>query len=284
MTRDRIDLAALCDEMERLRVSNGILRAQVEIDESIYNAIAIAAGFDHEPPSDARACIAAVQAMATERDALRVENARLTRACVEGLPREVIVCPECSEKHVEGPRHDDPSIDGRVRPHHTHRCYHCGHVWDAGRWSYGAESQSVAVPVSVHESTVDMLAAEIRNLCEVRDALRAYNKRIATELDDARNVALGLMEDAAGLREIIAGRTTPPTEAEIEAHHKAGGFWMYRGTGRFPVVRELNRFEARIIAEAIRTEAAEASEGSRWWALGPDKRVCAWPVVTEVTP
>ena len=105
------DIAALCAEVERLRVSNGILRSTVETDEAIYLALALAAGFDHEPPSDARACIATMQAMATERDALRAE--------------------------VE---------------------------------------------------------------------------RLRSELDDARNVALGLTEDCAGLRERLAAAEAPPTQ------------------------------------------------------------------------
>ena len=67
------------------------------------------------------------------------ERDRLQRACDEGLPREVIPCPSCKAPHVEGPRHDDPAKDGRVRPHHTHRCYLCGHIWDAGRWTFGVE-------------------------------------------------------------------------------------------------------------------------------------------------
>lgn len=64
-------LAALCDEVERLRESSARLRTAVEHGESVYHEIARAAGFDHEPPSDERACIAAVKALRAERDALR---------------------------------------------------------------------------------------------------------------------------------------------------------------------------------------------------------------------
>jgi len=63
-----IDLIAAGD---KLRASNERLRNVVELDEAIYLDLARAAGFDHEPPSDARQCIAVVKAMATERDALR---------------------------------------------------------------------------------------------------------------------------------------------------------------------------------------------------------------------
>lgn len=78
---------------------------------------------------EARAALTTVTA---ERD-------RLQRACDEGLPREYLECPACGRQHIEGPRHDNPALDGRTRPHHTHRCYGCGHVWDAGRWSFGAD-------------------------------------------------------------------------------------------------------------------------------------------------
>lgn len=83
-----------------------------------------------QDPARRRETAEAVRALVAERD-------RLQRACDEGLPREVIHCPACKTTHVEGPRHDDPTKDGRTRPHHTHRCYDCGHVWDAGRWSFG---------------------------------------------------------------------------------------------------------------------------------------------------
>lgn len=179
--------------------------------------------------------------------ALRAENARLTRACVEGLPREVLACPSCGEKHLEGPRHDDPNIDGRVRPHHTHRCYRCGHVWDVGRWSYGAESQSVAVPVSVHESTVDMLAAEIRTMCGERDfhqhkaeeweesaeieraraeaaeaecvRLCAESARISQLLNDARNDAVLLADENTDLRSGVD--TVSGDNADLTAENEA---------------------------------------------------------------
>lgn len=82
-------------------------------------------------PEDLAALCDALERLAAERD-------RLQRACDEGLPRERMCCPACGVQHIEGPRHDDPTVDGRVRPHHTHRCYHCGIVWDSGQWSFGA--------------------------------------------------------------------------------------------------------------------------------------------------
>lgn len=99
---------------------------------------------------------------------LRVEAERLQRACDEGLPRERILCPRCGKLHIEGARFDRPEIDGRTRPHHTHRCYHCGRTWESGRWSFGVDAPP------------------------------------APELE---------------------GRTTAPTQEEIQAHEQRGGWW-----------------------------------------------------------
>ena len=93
--------------------------------------------------------VAALKALADAEKrlrALRAEVARFQRVCDEALPREVIPCPNCGRNHVENARHDNPLIDGRKRPHHTHRCYHCGHIWDSGRWSFGVEPAAMAVP------------------------------------------------------------------------------------------------------------------------------------------
>lgn len=71
------------------------------------------------------------------------EIRRLRRVVAEAVPREVIYCPSCDRAHIEGPRHDDETIDGSVRPHHTHRCYHCAYVWDNGRWSFGVDPSTI---------------------------------------------------------------------------------------------------------------------------------------------
>lgn len=77
------------------------------------------------------------------------ELARFQRVCDEALPREYIACPKCGKQHIEGARFDNPEIDGRRRPHHTHRCYHCKHVWDSGRWSFGAAVSKEEGPIHV---------------------------------------------------------------------------------------------------------------------------------------
>lgn len=130
-----------CDECE----CAGIVvvdHAADAFDRLVARVWRAATGDTHEGPASVDVLLAAVEGLRRERE-------RLQRACDEGLPRERIDCPACGLAHVEGPRHDDPSVDGRTRPHHTHRCYHCGHVWDAGRWSFGvAEGEETAVAPS----------------------------------------------------------------------------------------------------------------------------------------
>ena len=67
---------------------------------------------------------------------------------------------------------------------------------------------------------------------------------------------------------IIAGRATPPTDAEIEAHNKAGGTWYVRNGDRAGVLS---------IVDETRWIASEG--GYRWWALDAEGRPCAWAVV-----
>ena len=75
------------------------------------------------------------------------------------------------------------------------------------------------------------------------------------------------------LRAIIDGRTVPPTAAEIEDHHAAGGAWFVRAPWRPGVwVTEVAWREVRDVW----------SEGAVCIALGEDRRPCAWPVVMEV--
>lgn len=77
---------------------------------------------------DADALIAAV-------NHLKDELGRAQRIFDEALPRERILCPKCGRAHVDGAN----GADFARRPHHTHLCEHCGHVWDNVRWSFGAD-------------------------------------------------------------------------------------------------------------------------------------------------
>lgn len=131
-----------------------------------------------------------------EACALRAERDRLQRACDEGLPREHIECPACGFQHLEGARFDNPQIDGRTRPHHTHRCSQCGNVWDAGRWSFGADVPKAgdALAAARQDGAEAMRAtcvkacravASLDTLSEVRSASYLEGRRRGAELCEA---------------------------------------------------------------------------------------------------
>ena len=93
---------------------------------------------------------------------------------------------------------------------------------------------------------------------------------LRSELDDARSVALGLTEDCAGLRAIIAGRTVAPTAAENATHDAAGGWWRYQTENDWG---DATCQDVDLIREAWTI--------TRWWALDASGAPCAWPVVTK---
>ena len=167
--REHVDEANAL-RMERWRLTRRYDELANGSDAFVTRVWAAATGDTQSGLASAAEIFAAVEVLRRERE-------RLQRACDEGLPRERIDCPACGLAHVEGPRHDDPSIDGRTRPHHTHRCYHCGHVWDAGRWSFGvAEGEETAVAPSDVARLDDAARGALDDLAKVRaelDAARA---------------------------------------------------------------------------------------------------------------
>lgn len=128
------------------------------------------------------------------------ERDRLQRACDEGLPREVILCPACGQKHLEWFRHDAPGIDGRKRPHHTHRCYHCEHVWDSERWSFGVEvSTGIAAERDAALAQAEELTRALRSAQRERDEARA-------DLKSERGFAEGRRQQRNEAAELLTRR------------------------------------------------------------------------------
>jgi len=82
------------------------------------------------------------------------------------------------------------------------------------------------------------------------------------------DVVAWMLRERDAAQAIIAGRATPPTDAEIEAHNKAGGTWYVRNGDRAGVLS---------IVDETRWIASEG--GYRWWALDAEGRPCAWSVV-----
>jgi len=104
----------------------------------------------------------------------------------------------------------------------------------------------------------------------IGDLRRAERERddLAATLE-TRNAEHALaMARVRELEAIIAGRTTPPTDAEIEAHAAAGG-------GRWLVLTE-NDFTYDMPDAVSRDEWVRVGV-VRWCPCTDDGRPCAWP-------
>lgn len=92
--------------------------------------------------------------------------------------------------------------------------------------------------------------------------------RAALETCEAQNKSLAAR--VATLEEIIEGRTTPPTDAEIDAHAAVGGWRQVRYAYRTEVV---DAAAARVAVEPDEPRVL------RWWSVDGEHRPCAWPTV-----
>lgn len=84
----------------------------------------------------------------------------------------------------------------------------------------------------------------------------------------------------AALEAIIEGRTTPPTDAEIEAHaaQRCPGLWLTRDDGGNVFVE----CGGAAVARTRENQASAGDDGTRWISLDTAGRPCAWPVVKSV--
>lgn len=115
-----------------------------------------------------------------DAEALRKERDRLQRACDEGLPRESFACPRCGAPHIDGPRHDNPAVDGAKRPHHEHFCPACEHAWERG-WTFGVPAgQENAVTLRLRSEGA---AGAMANLAALRAVVEEF---VAAERDLAK--------------------------------------------------------------------------------------------------
>ncbi len=122
------------------------------------------------------------------------------------------------------------------------------------------------VGVEIHAAVGHVVRFEL-------DAARDAAERAERERDDARSEVETLRAEAALLREIIEGRTTPPTRESFIALGATDGTVRYHrpdgGHGWFPASDPW--WDA--VVEICR-------EGARLWAHDADGRPCAWPTVT----
>ena len=95
--------------------------------------------------------------------------------------------------------------------------------------------------------------------------------RAAAMIAAAPRLIQALREKVIALRAILEGRTTPPTDAEIDAHHAAGGSWLTGDTVTW----------APVSLRGMRDNGE--TEGCVWIALDRSYRPCAWPRPGGVT-
>lgn len=88
---------------------------------------------------------------------------------------------------------------------------------------------------------------------------------------DLAELAAATVAERDALREMLQGRTVPPTDAEIAAHSAARGVWRIVGDlGSFTVTKRSAVVHAR-----------KNLPGARWYSLDEGYGPCAWPVVAE---
>ena len=121
---------------------------------------------------------------------------------------------------------------------------------------------------------LERTATRVLTVAEERDAATKRAERAERERDDlAATIETRTAEHAlamARVREleaIIAGRTTPPTDAEMRAHD---GAWLVSGRG---LALALSGQKAADCAYNARSAGAEW----RWLPIADDGRPRAWP-------
>lgn len=122
-------------------------------------------------------------------------------------------------------------------------------------------------PIAVASDVLDLdgkPCEDVADLLALAPALAAEVLRLRAERD--------------ALRAIIAGRTTPPTEAEMAAHAAADGAWLLRHPRHDGV-----RFAAGVPVSAMDARR-EWREGVGCIALDSQRRPCAWPSGTQASP
>lgn len=137
---------------------------------------------------------------------LRAMTDRLQRACAEGLPREVIYCPACDAQHIDG----DNGAEFATRPHHTHLCQFCGHVWDNKVWSFGAHRADPATSLELANEAWREARLMLGEVTQERDDLSAQITAARAALREAMPDPVGAFSadgaSLASLVELLAAR------------------------------------------------------------------------------
>ena len=92
--------------------------------------------------------------------------------------------------------------------------------------------------------------------------------------DEARAEAHRLRARVTDLEATIAGRTTPPTDADLAAHERSTGLWRVRWAYLRGGWDHVETNDARRLRDANNGKL-------RWWPLDADGWPCAWPTAAE---
>lgn len=137
------------------------------------------------------------------------------------------------------------------------------------RWAFGPER---------YQADADALIAAVFHLRNEVARFTAERDRAVSTASwwEALGRDIGAKADA--LQVILDGRTTPPTDKEIEAHAKVNGRWRAQTFGEFVADCMGPR-----MAAALRDNDREAGITRKWWATTEDSTLRAWPVVTPAS-
>ncbi len=93
----------------------------------------------------------------------------------------------------------------------------------------------------------------------------------APDLTEARDLAAMWQARAEAAEAIIAGRTTPPTDAEVYAHGGPGrsGWWL---------VSSPDDMSLELIEQPKERDWCIEWGATQWLPIDLDGRPCAWPV------
>ena len=255
-------------------------------------------------PAQVEACI---RDLSGQIEQLTAERDRLQRACDEGLPREVIHCPACGRRHLDGAN----GVEFATKPHHTHLCQHCGHIWDHGRWSFGAPDELVSPPVPWFDAPTHRglwwahltHADEQERMDVVQAAQDPYGDWYLRFVGEPTPLYLANLR-GAGAKVRFTPALSPtnaspitwgkaPTVAEAIAHAKAHnqwakwpddgpmGAWLTR-SGSTVEVFELSVTDRGTVHDITHDRAWDGG-GGEWLPLDANHLPCARPVVTGET-
>lgn len=90
-----------------------------------------------------------------------------------------------------------------------------------------------------------------------------------------------LIAEVRRLRAIIAGRTTPPTDAEIDAHASQGGGWQVQWVVGTPTQRYVGDEFGSFHDPADARQWRSSGDIMRWISVDAEGRPCEWPSAGE---